>query len=597
VLALRFLLLVVLGIVTPVAQSTYPPLLPVVKAVDAMTSIPPTGGEVHILIDTSGSMKKTDPKNLRIPSLKLLVNLLPAGSRAGVWLFDTAPVELMPAGMVDDVWKQQATSKAQSINSRGQFTDIEAAISSSGKAWMQTPEAPGHRHLILLTDGMVDVSKNRQESIASLQRIDKDLIPALQNAGVKVYTIALSKFADQDLMRDLAVKTGGWFEMADNAERLQRAFVALFNKTSRQDTVPLRDNRFNIDSSIEECTVLVMLRRNAPTTTLIAPGGETISLRHHLENVRWLHEPSFDLITIEHPEIGVWSLKGDSDPANQVMVVTHLKMEQAPVLDNFMAAGSVPDIAVRFTENGQDIHEERFLSLLNVHAELKKDNAATQLLELLQTNTGHFSAKINNEIAPGEYTLLIAGDGKTFQRNIEQKFNILENYLKIETRDIVDNGTPKLLVELIPEPGLKPDSLSISANLTVQTQQNMSLAVERTENKWQIRLHEPAPNDHWLINFNVKQKTPNGKENILPVKPLSIDGKPPADPPPLPPVDLTPEKSAPPQSSRNLTQGWQISSLLAIGINLCLAGIIWWGYKRYQRRQKAALEALIDRLK
>ena len=47
--------------------------------------------EVRILIDTSGSMKKTDPQNLRVPALKLLINLLPAGTQTGIWLFDSKP--------------------------------------------------------------------------------------------------------------------------------------------------------------------------------------------------------------------------------------------------------------------------------------------------------------------------------------------------------------------------------------------------------------------------------------------------------------------------------------------------------------------------
>jgi len=605
VLALRFFLLLIMGLASSIAPcADYPPQLPGTAGNTAAATAPAPpafqGDEVHIVIDTSGSMKKTDPKNLRVPSLKLLVNLLPNGGRAGVWLFDTTMVELMPVSVIDEQWKQQATRNAQRINSRGLFTDIEAAISDSSKTWIQTPEAPGHRHLILLTDGMVDVSKNSQDSVASQDRIVNKLIPELQHAGVKVYTIALSKLADQALLRDLAVKTSGWFEIADNAEHLQRAFLALFNKTSRRDTVPFQGNHFNIDASIEEFTVLAILRRNAPASALITPSGKKISLRQHLENVRWLHEPSFDLISIAHPEVGAWTLKADMDPANQVMVVTHLKMEQAPALDNFTPAGNVPDIAVRFTDKDQPIREDRFLSLISVHAELKKGDVTAQSLDLLKTDidAGRFSASFNGEIAPGEYTLMISADGKTFQRAVEQKFSVLENFLKIETRDIVDNGAPKLLVELTPEPGLNPDSLHISANLTVQTQQSLSPLIERNGNVWQIKLHAPAPNDHWLINFNVRQKSADGKESTLAVKPLIIDGKPPVEPPPQPLAPALPTApSPPPQPPLNLRRSWEISGLLAIVINLCAAGFIWWGYKRSQRRRKAALEALDERLK
>ena len=39
--------------------------------------------DFRIVIDVSGSMKQTDPKNLRVPALKLLNGLIPSGSRAG----------------------------------------------------------------------------------------------------------------------------------------------------------------------------------------------------------------------------------------------------------------------------------------------------------------------------------------------------------------------------------------------------------------------------------------------------------------------------------------------------------------------------------
>ena len=44
-------------------------------------------GDVRVLIDISGSMKKNDPNNLRIPAVNLLTEIIPDGARAGVWTF------------------------------------------------------------------------------------------------------------------------------------------------------------------------------------------------------------------------------------------------------------------------------------------------------------------------------------------------------------------------------------------------------------------------------------------------------------------------------------------------------------------------------
>ena len=40
--------------------------------------------DIRVLIDISGSMKQTDPNNLRAPALKILTGLIPAGVQAGV---------------------------------------------------------------------------------------------------------------------------------------------------------------------------------------------------------------------------------------------------------------------------------------------------------------------------------------------------------------------------------------------------------------------------------------------------------------------------------------------------------------------------------
>ena len=84
--------------------------------------------DVRVLIDISGSMKQTDPKNLRKPALDLLVRLLPDKSRAGVWTFGNAVNMLMPLKPVDAAWRKQAAAKSNEINSIAMYTNIGKAL-------------------------------------------------------------------------------------------------------------------------------------------------------------------------------------------------------------------------------------------------------------------------------------------------------------------------------------------------------------------------------------------------------------------------------------------------------------------------------------
>ena len=64
--------------------------------------------DIRILIDSTQSMEKSDPRSLSISSLRLLVKLLPNGAKAGVWLFSDDILPLIRHGVVDDVWRIEA---------------------------------------------------------------------------------------------------------------------------------------------------------------------------------------------------------------------------------------------------------------------------------------------------------------------------------------------------------------------------------------------------------------------------------------------------------------------------------------------------------
>src|SRR5690554_1275320 len=65
----------------------------------------PEQADVRIIVDISGSMKETDPENLRRPAVRLLARMLPAGSEAGVWTFGQYVNMLVPHATVDDAWR------------------------------------------------------------------------------------------------------------------------------------------------------------------------------------------------------------------------------------------------------------------------------------------------------------------------------------------------------------------------------------------------------------------------------------------------------------------------------------------------------------
>ena len=184
--------------------------------------------DVRVIIDISGSMKKNDPQNLRRPALELLVQLFPEGSKAGVWTFGQWVNNLVPSKNVDSTWRTAAFPQAAKINSVALRTNIPAALE---KAMDDIGNLdPRYKvHLILLTDGMVDVSESADENRQARQRLIDVILPGLRDAGVTIHTVALSQNADQQLMERLAVETDGLAAIAETAEDLSKIFVQAFD--------------------------------------------------------------------------------------------------------------------------------------------------------------------------------------------------------------------------------------------------------------------------------------------------------------------------------------------------------------------------------
>ena len=356
----------------------------IVSAVFLLLSLPaiaanPAAEELadtRILIDISGSMKNNDPSNLRRPALRLLVGLLPPDSRAGVWTFGQYVNMQVALGKVDNAWKERARKGAGQIHSRGLFTNIEEVIRRSIGDWKEASSGY-RRNLILLTDGMVDVSKNPAQSAASRQRIIDELIPRLQEYGAKVHTIALSERADHELMQTLSDATGGWYEQTDQADKLQRVFLRLFEKVGRPDTVPLKENRFTIDGSISEATLLIFRQEGAAPTRIVTPSGESYSAQDSPATFKWHRDEGYDMLTITTPEVGEWRIEAALDPDNRVMIVTDLKMHTTE-LPSKLAVGEQLPFEVSFSEKGQGITDPAFLDVLSVQAERRAGPGRTE---------------------------------------------------------------------------------------------------------------------------------------------------------------------------------------------------------------------------
>lgn len=400
-----------------------------------------TTPEVRVLIDVSGSMKKTDPKNLRQPALRLLIGILPKDSRAGVWNFAQGANLQVNPGKVTDKWRKLARQRASRIHSRGLYTNIEAALKASTADWKK-PDFRTKRNLILLTDGVVDLSKDPIKNAASRERILKIILPKLKKAGVKIHTIALSKNTDEELLRTLSMATDGGFVQVDSADELERMFLRLFEKTADVDTVPLQENKFKVDKSIRDFTVLIFRPPGKKgSTAVVSPSKKRFTFKKRPRSIEWHQEKNYDVVTVSNPEPGEWSLDAVVDPDNRVMIVTNLNLK-VDSLPNNLIMGDELLIRSRLLQDRKTITNKKLLSLMRFTVHRRIGTTGLPVVDLLDDGQGKdsfagdgvFSATAGHFTKPGIYEVTLKVIGDTFNREARHRLEVRGSPARIDVK-------------------------------------------------------------------------------------------------------------------------------------------------------------------
>jgi len=382
--------------------------------------------DVRVLIDVSGSMRKTDPDNLRVPALQLLSTLLPAEATAGVWLFDERVTPLLPPGTVDAKWKEDARRQATRIHSSGRYTDIEAALAAASADWSTgAAAAASDRHIVLLTDGVVDVAADPALSVASRSRVLDGMLAELKAKGAHVHTVALSSHVDRALLDALVTATGGWREDAPTAAALQRAFLHMFEQAAPPDALPLKGDSFRVDASVRELTLLVFRNPAAPAPlTLTGPDGVVLSAEAPGKHSRWQSDAGYDLVTVEAPIPGDWRYSGAQDPDNRALIVTDLDLGLGELPTGALPGEQLP-LEARLLEQGRPIERNDFLALAKTTVALVGADGAGELHELTLAPTQHsFRGQLAVELPPGPYELIARAESATFERETRRRLRI-----------------------------------------------------------------------------------------------------------------------------------------------------------------------------
>ena len=388
--------------------------------------------DVVLVMDSTGSMKKSDPLFLRIPAAKLFISLLDQHDRVSVVSFTDSAEILGSSVMLDSESGKDTLSRAvDRITSTGLHTNVYEAL-KRGIEVLGAENSPGNEKIIvLMSDGIMDTGDPEKDK-ALIEKLETDLTKMLIDHGIKVYAIAFTGQSDTRLLERLSKQSGGFYNLAATDKDLHIVFESIFESLKAPDMLPMSANGFLIDKSIEEVTIVAT--KDSPDTTikLSAPDGEKYSFENKPPDTEWFVSSNFDMMTIKKPSAGKWDILFSTGTNNKAYVITNLSL-QTNFNEVYPLFGQNIDIKIWLERDGKPIREEEVLEKITFSIELSNPDGKTIRLQPFNKKDGYFERKIELYKA-GNYTLKFVADGKTFQR--EKTFAFKVSTVKESQEDI-----------------------------------------------------------------------------------------------------------------------------------------------------------------
>lgn len=378
------------------------------------------GFDIVLLMDSSGSMKKTDPKDYRKEAAKLFVSLISERDNISIVSFGDSAQELAPltaGGKADRAGLFKAVGK---ITSREMTTNIPEAVRLGFEILKKSKRQ--NRIMLLMSDGKIDLLDKDKDAAAAAEL--QKMLPEVATAGVKIYTVAFSELSDAALLRQMAEKTGGAFRYAQTDRDIHVVFSSIFERLKSPDTLALEGDTFLVDKDVKEA-VLLINKLPGTATILYDPSGKRVVQGKIQRDIEWFGSKVFDMITIKEPAVGKWRIKLSTREGNKIFVLTDLKLKTTFAKDKVLKSDKIV-LDAWIERDGLMIQNRDVLSQIGFFADLIEPDSVKQMIELKPTGKeGLFAIELPFRKA-GDHTLLLHSGGKTFNRTREFKITVAE---------------------------------------------------------------------------------------------------------------------------------------------------------------------------
>jgi Mg-chelatase subunit ChlD len=416
-----------------VAPAATPPAHPAATSATPPPAVKSNGIDAVLVLDSSGSMKHTDPLNLRLPAAKLFIALLGKTDRAGVISFSDRGyplAALMPAH--DEAAREKLLQAVDKVESNGLFTNLQDALQKA-RVMLGEQQDDRPRYVILMSDGQMDTGNAARDAQLTAQLKDT-LIPELNKAHITLYTIAFTQSSDVALLKEIAEATHGQFRLALLDKDLHDVFTSLFESAKTPDMLPIEGGEFHADDAIQEVTVVASKETPKVQIFLQTPDGKRLAATDASASnkaMRWYSSPAFDMITLDHPAAGIWKVLF-STGKNKAYIVTDLGIV-TDLKDQQFKRGATLTVTAWLNRGGETVKQPDILASTQFTIQLLGPGGTVN--EFIMRDTGQLGDKVANDgiytatvplITLGQQKLHLVARSATFQRETTRDINVSE---------------------------------------------------------------------------------------------------------------------------------------------------------------------------
>lgn len=477
--------------------------------------------DVRVLVDVSGSMKQADPKAVRGPATALLAAMLPDQSMGGIWLFGSDVRPLVPYGPVNARWDALAQPIEASIGSTDRFTHMENALLTGIQAGGEIH--PNACHVILITDGIVDIQGGKNSSQASRDRILKNVLPDAVNRSCRIHTIALSSKADIPLLRQMAIQTDGLFTLLERPGDLIPVMLDALELALRSQQLPIRNQSIRIDSNVRQ---IRLIKLSSDETIQMTSDEMTINKNSPIKGLDYYSGNGYQTLIWSNPIPNNYKLIQPFTSSDRILIDSDVRLsttELPPTISSDQTLGVtanltgpegvIEDVSRQFGVSfGQGVDPQRFKgTTLNLQID---SPAVGRSILTIQSVDNRYERQIQRafEVLKTRPALEIATDSsqgigdiapdiaKDIQQSEADAPNQIENVISSISKGIKELASTVLgdkaptapEIESSPDSGKKSAGISTDkSDLGIEAQKNDSVKPNYAENSenwpfWQL---------------------------------------------------------------------------------------------------------------